>query len=118
MTAKVKEDLYAIAAMIVAGAELKDPCASMWWEPVKVGGREEERLAAFVDRLSTIIARNDRLLVLASSGGLLFDIVQALTLAVPVGVAMYRVHGPGGTGHGEEHGSDDYAERYPAPALR
>lgn len=112
--AKVRDELYMWGSLIVGTVQLRDPCADMMFETVKVGGEERERLDAFVERLTSIIARNDRLLTMAASSGIIGEIAALATLLYPVAREVVRVHGPGGHGHRMEGSADVDPTTYPA----
>jgi hypothetical protein len=113
MIAKVRDELYMWGSLIVGTWSMRDPCADMMLEPIKIAGGEMERLEAFVDRLSAIIGRNDKLLAMAASTGIVGEIAALATLLYPVAREIVRVHGPGGHGHQIEGQTSDNGS-YPA----
>lgn len=118
MIAKVESELYTYFSLAVATWEIKDPeCAGMMLEqvvlPTDSGPVRMERLAAIVNRLTAIIARNDRILAMLAKSGLIGEAAVLGSLLVPVGRQIWAAHGPTGDGHAR--GVDDVtAEQYPA----
>lgn len=110
MQEKVSTEIYAVVSMMAAGWEFRDPeCAKVVFEPTNSG---DERLKAITDRITAMVARNNDLLVKFAQTGLLGDILQLIILVFPIAKAVFKAHGPGGTGHGEEMAFD--ASSYPA----
>lgn len=111
--AKVKEELYLWASLFIGGWELKDPeCAAPWFAMTNVGGVQRERLEAFVDRITTMIARNDKWLAVVANSGAIGDAAMLGGLAWPALKVVVKHHGPTGIGHQVED-TDAYADQYP-----
>lgn len=112
MQEKVSTEIYAVVSMMAAGWEFRDPdCAAVVFEPTNDG---TERLKAITDRITAMVARNPDLLVKFAQTGLLGDILQLIILVFPIAKAVFKAHGPGGTGHGEQVQID--ANQFPAYA--
>ena len=113
MIAKVREDVYTYASLLHAAWDFKDPeCASVWKEPVEsLGG--QERLAALVDRLVGILARNDGMLAAAYSSGIFGEVAVIASIVFPAVKQVWRAHGPGGQGHATDERAFDVGQ-YPA----
>lgn len=120
MQSKVAEEVYTYLSLAAAGWELRDPeCAAVLYDQVIVptaqGPRQQERLAAIADRLVAMISRNDGLLRKMAESGILGELAVMLHLAVPIGKAVWRAHGPGGQGHGDsENGQQPSYDQFPA----
>jgi hypothetical protein len=94
-----------------AGWELRDPeCAS---------AATQDRIEIIAARLTNIIARNDKLLELATRTGIISDIVTLLHAAMPIARAVWAAHGPNGHGHEGQRAEVNYADypAYPAPVA-
>lgn len=113
--AKVREDAMTYAELAVAGWELRDPqCAGVWYDRVMLNGREVERIEAFVDKVVTIIARNEKILDYAVTTSWFGEVAAVLHLVYPVGKAIWTAHGPNGAGHQDQDGGQVDHDRYPA----
>lgn len=107
MQAKVRDEVVMYLGLVHGGWDLRDPeCASVV---------DQDRLDVIADRVTSMIARSDSLLEMASKTGIIGDIVGLLNALFPVAKAIWRAHGPGGHGHGPiEEREHDYAAQYPA----
>lgn len=117
MIAQVHDELYGLASMLVGIIGIKDDCVDVLTEPVMTGGGEKERLEAIVAQTVKMIARNDKLLTVLASGGVIFEAGILGSLLVPVGKRIWEHHGPNGDHHRSEEDQAAYVDRYPAPAL-
>lgn len=113
MMAKVYADAYTYASLLHAAWDFKDPeCAAVWMEPVEsLGG--QQRLAALIERLVTIVARNDSMLAAAYNSGIFGEAAIMASLLFPPIKQLWKAHGPNGTGH-QDQGEGFDADRYPA----
>lgn len=117
--AKVATELYGFGSLLVGLWEMRDPeCAAPWTEQVDIPGGRQERLAAVVEKVVDIIARNDAALSALATSTMIGEGAILASLLWPPVKTVWRHHGPGGAGHHHgEDGAEDYAQRYPAPAL-
>lgn len=117
--AKVATELYGFASLLVGMWEMRDPeCAAPWSEEVTLPAGRQDRLSAVVERVVEIFARNDAVLNAMATTGLIGEIGMLASLLWPAVKTVWQHHGPGGAGHqSAEVGAEDYAQRYPAPAL-
>jgi hypothetical protein len=85
--------------------------AALWSlrDPICAAEATEERIETVADGLTAMLSRSPAALEFAAKSGILGDIAKILHAALPVVRAVWRHHGPGGTGHGTEdqidHGS-------------
>ena len=115
---KVATELYGFASLMVGMWEMRDPeCAAPWTEEVNLPGGRQERLAAVVGKVVDIFARNDAVLNAMATTGMIGEIGMLASLIWPAVKTAWSHHGPGGMGHQEQLGVEDYARQYPAPAL-
>lgn len=111
MTAKVREEIGMYLDLMAGGWEIRDPICAQ--------AATADRIAVIADRLTSMIARSDSLLVMATKTGIIGDIVALLSAGLPIIKEVWRAHGPGGTGHASpEEVAAGYADQYPAhPAF-
>jgi hypothetical protein len=117
--AKVATELYGVASLMVGMWEMRDPdCAGVWTDTLELPSGTQERLAAVVERVVDIFARNDAVLSAMATTGILGEVALLGSLIWPALKKAWQHHGPNGVGHGggEEAGMD-YARQYPAPSL-
>lgn len=113
MMDKVEGEIYTYLVLLQAGYELRDPdCAAAWAEPLDDG---RDRLAELAKRTTALLARSDKILAIAYETGIVGEIIQILMLLIAPLKAMWRAHGPNGTGHSREALSGDY-DGFPAYA--
>jgi hypothetical protein len=113
MVGKVRDELYLWGSIVIGTWAMRDPCAEMMLDTARIGGEDRERLEAFVDRLAGMIGRNDKLLQIAASSGIVGEVAALAAIVYPVGREIFRIHGPGGHGHQIE-GIPDDSGAYPA----
>jgi hypothetical protein len=129
MIDKVSAEIYMYLSLAANGWELAeelrgvaDPCARVLFEDVRVptpdGVVVTERLAGVAERITSIVARNDKLLATVAKSGIIGDLAVLVTLLWPVG-RLVVVNHLLGSGHGTrmEASPDDLAGRYPVPAF-
>jgi hypothetical protein len=95
---KVRAELRMYLELMATGWEMRDPdCAA---------AATPDRLDTIADRLVAMIARSDSLLAMAGKTGIVGDITALLAATLPIASAVWRAHGPGGTGHDRK--DEDY----------
>ena len=106
MQNQVRAEVGMYLALLQGGWEMRDPeCAA---------AATPERLDVIADRITAMISRSDSLLEMATKTGILGDIIALVSASLPIVSAVWRAHGPGGTGHqSPEEVSRGYAEQYP-----
>lgn len=111
MQSKVREEVAMYLSLMAGGWELRDPICSQ--------AATQERIDVIADRITSMIARSDSLLEMATKTGIIGDIVALASAAFPIIREVWRAHGPGGTGHASvEEVQRDYAAQFPPyPAV-
>lgn len=111
MQSKVRDEVGMYLSLMAGGWELRDPICSQ--------AATQERIDTIADRITSMIARSDSLLEMATKTGIIGDIVALISAAFPIVREVWRAHGPGGTGHETvEEVQRGYAEQFPAyPAV-
>jgi hypothetical protein len=110
MRNKVREEIGMYLALMQGAWDLRDPICAQAATP--------ERLDTIADRITSMIARSDSLLEMATKSGIIGDIVALLSAAFPIAREVWRAHGPGGIGHQSvEEVQRDYALQYPPHAA-
>lgn len=72
----------------------------------------EPHIEAVVDRVVTIVARNEKLLTTMAKTGIVGDVIQLLSAILPIATVVWKAHGVGG--HGHQPAGEIDAGRYPA----
>lgn len=108
---KVRDELTMWISIGAAAWEFRDPeCAASVYQPTRDGG---DRIAQLSDRMTSMLARNPKVLAYAARTGIFGDLAACATLLAPVGQAVWRAHGPNGHGHDRtDQGAD--LDAYPA----
>lgn len=107
MQAKVRDEVGMYLNLMAGGWEMRDPICAQ--------AATQERIDVIADRLTSMIARSDGLLEMATKTGIIGDIVALLSAAFPIAREVWRAHGPGGEGHKSvEEVQRGYAEQFPA----
>jgi hypothetical protein len=127
MVEKVSGEVYMYLSLIASAVETAEEARygesciteTVWSDvvvPTPDGPVKTERLAGIAERLTAMIARNDKLLARAAQTGMIGDIATIMHLVLPIGLSVWRHHGPMGTGHRpvEESAADEYPSRFPA----
>lgn len=106
LVAQVKAEVYLYLTVVAGAWSLRDPwCAA---------SLTEERIDALAGGIVDMISRNEKALEFAGRSGIFGDIAKIGSAALPVGIAVWKAHGPGGHGHQlREEGAED-AHLYPA----
>jgi hypothetical protein len=115
MVAKVKAELYTLAAMGVAIWDFQDhECASIMEEPTATG---QDRLEAIIDHIVAMISRSPAVLKVLAGSGIIMDAGMFLAAVLPIAKRVWEHHGPNGIGHGDPvEKANQYAAQYPAYA--
>jgi hypothetical protein len=130
MVEKVSGEVYMYLGLFASGFEAMEEsrygesCVSeVVWQDVVVptpdGPVKTERLAGIAERLTAMIARNDKLLARAAQTSIIGDIAMMAHLAFPIARAVWAHHGPMGAGHrtaDSEAQAGEYAAKYPVHA--
>lgn len=120
MVDKVTTELHFFLGLGFSVASVREPCLEAIFEPMEMAGPngqpiEVDRVGVVAERLTAMIARNDKLLKFAAESGIIGDAIMLASALAPVGQAIWRAHGPGGTGHGEpKEGTTSDVDRYRA----
>lgn len=121
MVDKVTTELHFFLGIGFGVASVKEPCLEAIFEPMEMPGPngeavEVDRIGVIADRVTAMIARNDKLLKFAAESGIIGDAIVLATALAPVGRAFWQAHGPGGHGHGRREEDAPDVDRYRAYA--
>lgn len=119
MVDKVSAEMYAFSSMLLVAWEIRDPeCASVMYDQVTIptpnGMVADQRLNALIARTVAIIARDEKRLELLAKSGMVGELIGLGALLVPIGKQVWRHHGPGAAGHGDQTEMGYDPAQYPA----
>lgn len=104
MQAQVNADAIMYLGLARAAFELRDPhCAA---------AIEDKHIEDVAARMTRLIARNDKMLALATQSGVLGDVLGILGTVLPIAGTMWKAHGPGGTGHQLDQAEEGHARTF------